>query len=78
MNGTTVTLGWTGAAYTRSYIVEAGSSPGATNIVVSDTGSTATGLVATGVGGGTYYVRMPGRNECGISGPSNETIVLIR
>ncbi len=69
VSGSTVTLGWSSAAGSpASYIIEAGSRPGQADLLVSDTGSTATAMVATAVGSGTYFVRLRARNSCGTSG----------
>lgn len=77
--GSTVTLAWsagTGAA--TSYVIEAGSASGLANLANFDTGSTVTGLVVTRVGAGTYFVRVRGKNACGGSPPSNESVVAVR
>ena len=72
-SGGTLVLSWTAASGSPStYIVEAGTSPGASNLANSDLGSSATTFRSTGVAAGTYYVRIRARNACGISGPSNE------
>jgi hypothetical protein len=77
VSGGTVVLAWLpGANGPTSYVVEAGSSPGLANLANSDVGLTTT-LTATGVGAGTYYVRMRARNACGVSGPSNEVVVRV-
>jgi hypothetical protein len=76
--GSTVTLRWNASAGASSYALEAGSTPGASELVNYDTGNSSTGLVAPGVGAGTYYVRMRARNACGTSGVSNETIVRVQ
>lgn len=76
--GGTVTLQWsapTGAV--TSYVIEAGSTLGATNLANSDLGSAATTFTATRVGRGTYYVRIRARNACGVSSPSNEIVVVV-
>jgi hypothetical protein len=79
VSGSTVTLLWNSSAGPiTSYIVEAGSSTGLSNLANFDTASAATTLTATGVGTGTYYVRVRGRNACGLSGPSNEVAVVVR
>jgi predicted phage tail protein len=79
VSGSTVALQWTAASGgASSYIVEAGSSPGAADLVASDTGSTATTLTATGVGAGTYFVRMRARNACGSGAASNEVTITVR
>jgi hypothetical protein len=80
VNGSTVNLGWlgptTGDAPT-SYVLEAGSGPGLSNILVFDTGSTAAGFQATSVPAGTYFVRLRARNSAGTSGASNEVTIII-
>lgn len=80
ISGTTVTLLWqlsNGGGAAQSHLVEAGSSPGASNIVRADTGSAAPTLTATNVPAGTYYVRIRAVNSAGVSGPSNETVVTV-
>jgi hypothetical protein len=77
ITGSTVVLTWAAASGSpASYVLEAGSSSGATDIVVSDTGGTATTLTAS-AGPGTYYVRVRAKNACGQSTVSNEIIVVI-
>ena len=61
-----------------SYIVEAGSSTGASDLTAGDTGSVATSYDATAVGPGTYFVRVRARTACGASAPSNEVTVVAR
>jgi predicted phage tail protein len=79
VSGSTVTLAWIAAAGNpTSYVIEAGSRPGATDAAQSDTGSPSTSMIATGVGAGTYFVRVRARNACGTSGPSNEMTVVVR
>jgi fibronectin type III domain protein len=76
--GGTVVLAWNAAPGSPStYIVEAGSSPGRSNLADNDLGSAATTLTATGVGAGTYYVRVHARNACGTGGGSNEVVVVV-
>jgi len=78
-SGSTVTLGWSPAAGApTTYIVEAGSAPGLSNLANSDLGSAVPSLVAPNVGRGTYYVRVRGKNTCGVGAPSNEVIVIVR
>jgi predicted phage tail protein len=77
--GSTVTLGWNGAGGApTSYIVEAGSQPASADLVVTDSGGTATSMIATGVGRGTYFVRVRARNACGTSSPSNEVAIVVQ
>ena len=75
--GGTVTLVWGGVGGASSYVLEAGSSSGASNLAASDTGSTATSFVATAVPPGSYYVRIKARNSCGTSAASNELLVTV-
>ena len=83
VSGSTVMLSWTPGAATPgepvySYIIEAGSASGLSNIVDNfDTGSSASTITVTGVGVGTYYVRMRARSTGGISVPSNEVVVTV-
>ena len=80
VNGSTVSLGWLGPTTgdsPTSYVIEAGSGPGLSNILVFDTGSTAGGFQATSVPAGTYFVRLRARNSAGTSGPSNEVTIIV-
>ena len=73
VNGGTVVLTWTASAGApTSYVVEAGSSPGGSNLATTDLGSAATSLTAPGVNRGTYFVRIKGKNACGLGPASNE------
>jgi hypothetical protein len=80
VSGGTVTLTWnaptSGCAQT-SYVLQAGSASGLSNLANSNTGSTATVYVASGVGAGTYFVRVASANGSGQSGPSNEITVTV-
>ena len=70
------TLAWTASAGSpATYLVEAGSSPGLSNLANLDLGSNAPGLTVVAPTG-TYFVRVRGRNACGTSAPSNEIIVI--
>jgi hypothetical protein len=73
--GGTVVLVWTSAAGASTYVVEAGSAPGLTNLANSDLGSTATSFTALAVPRGTYFVRVRARNTCGASAASNELVL---
>lgn len=76
--GSTVTLNWTAGAGATSYRLQAGSSPGQSNLADFDIGSAATTLVATNVGAGSYFVRVRSVNSCAIGDPSNEILVIVR
>lgn len=80
VSGGTVTLTWSapaGGCAPTSYVVQAGTAPGASNLANSNTGGTATTFVATGVGNGTYFVRVLAQNAVGSSAPSNEVVVTV-
>ncbi len=73
VNGSTVTLSWTPSASGGSptgYLLEAGSSQGASNIAVLPT--SAPPLVVPNVPTGQYFVRVRATNAAGTSAPSSE------
>jgi len=77
--GSTVSLLWNAApGNPTTYIVEAGTAPGLTNLANNDLGSPTTSYVASGVGQGAYYVRMRARNACGTGPASNEVLLVVR
>ncbi len=79
VTGSTVILAWNGSpSLPTSYMVEAGSSAGLSDVGNFDTASTSTTLRATGVGRGNYFVRVRARNACGVSAPSNEVHISVR
>lgn len=71
-HGTIVTLAWNSVPDATSYLVEAGSRPGAADVarVVA-----ATNGLAVNVPPGTFYVRVRAVNAAGVSAPSREIIV---
>lgn len=82
VNGSSVTLSWqapVGApdCAPASYVIEAGSSPGSSSLASFSTGSSSTTFSASGVGAGTYYVRVRSANALGTSGPSNEATLTV-
>jgi hypothetical protein len=79
VNGNDVTLRWVriGGGAPTSYVIEAGSFPGGSNLAYVDTFSTGTAFFAPGVGNGTYFVRVSAKNACGVSIGSNEVVVIV-
>lgn len=79
VTGSTVTLNWVAPAVgsPTSYIVEAGSATGLSNLAVVNTGSSAVNTSFTGVPSGTYYVRLRAVNALGASVVSNERTVIV-
>lgn len=77
-NGTALGFTWNAPAGTppSSYVFLVGSAPGASNLVVAPTGSTATSL-AGNAPPGAYYVRVLAQNACGQSAPSNEVFITV-
>lgn len=74
-SGTSATLSWTPAAggcAPSGYVIEAGSAPGLSNLANFNTGSTATSFSTSGIGAGTYFVRVRAANAGGSSAASNE------
>jgi hypothetical protein len=60
------------------YLVEAGSSAGASDLANLDTGTAQSTFVATRVAGGAYFVRVRASTTCGRTAPSNEVMVTVR
>ncbi len=80
VSGSSVTFVWsppTSGDPALSYILEAGSTSGAANLANLATDSTATTLSASGVGAGTYFVRVRAQNAGGVSPASNEVVVVV-
>jgi hypothetical protein len=78
VQGSTVTLSWSagsGSVTPIGYVLEVGSTSGASNLLVM--GVASRGLVAPGVPNGRYYVRVRAANAAGTSSPSNEISLLV-
>jgi predicted phage tail protein len=76
--GTFVTLNWTapaGACPATGYVVQAGSSPGLTNLAVINVGASTT--LSASAPPGSYYVRVIALNGFGGSGASNEILITV-
>ncbi len=65
-----------GAGNLESFVIEAGSTSGAANLAVLDTGTLDT-TFATGAPAGTYYVRVRAKNTFGVSPPSHEVVLSV-
>jgi fibronectin type III domain protein len=77
-SGSTVTVTWDpplGGCPPASYLLEAGSVSGATNVAVSSVNGTS--LTAANVGNGTYFIRIRAVNAIGQSLPSNEVALTV-
>ena len=78
--GNTVTLTW-GAPSSgdpvTTYLIEAGSSSGLANLANVTTNSTTTSFNASGVGNGTYFIRVRAQNASGASAASNESMLVV-
>jgi hypothetical protein len=61
----------------QSYVIEAGSSPGLSDLANFTTGSPETQFVTPPVPNGSYYVRMRARNRLGTGPPSAEIRVIV-
>jgi len=80
VNGNTVTLTWhapAGGCPPTSYVIQAGSTPGSSNLANFSTGSAATSFVANNVASGVYYVRVLAADAAGTSGASNEILLSV-
>jgi hypothetical protein len=78
--GASLSLSWSAPAagcVSTGYVIEAGSSPGSSNLANFNTGSTATTFSAAAVPTGTYYVRVRAANGAGVGPPSNEATVIV-
>jgi Domain of unknown function (DUF3472) len=77
INGAIVTLTWNAASgQLTTYVIEAGSSSGASDLASFQTGNVATTFMVAAPPG-TYFVRLRARNAFGTSGPSNEVVVIV-
>lgn len=74
-----MTLNWSAPTLgtATSYIIEAGSAPGLSNLAVVNTGNANTTVGFGAVPAGTYYVRLRAVNALGASIVSNERTVIV-
>lgn len=84
VTGSTVTLAWkqpdsaNGSGAILSYVIEAGTANGVTNVANFVTRNTDLGLAVPGVSAGTYFARVRAINDCGEGMASNEIVVVVR
>jgi hypothetical protein len=75
-SGRFVSLAWAPSAGATDYVIEVGSAPGLSNILVTGVGAGTS--LSTMAPPGVYHARMRGRNGCGLGTPSNEIVVSVR
>jgi hypothetical protein len=74
-SGSTVTVNWNTASGATSYTVLAGSSSGTANLAAAPAATNT--LTASGIGAGTYFLRVTASNSCGTSAPSGEIVMVV-
>ena len=74
-SGAFVVLVWAAAAGAADYVIEVGSAPGLSNILVLPLGAATS--ISTVAPPGRYYARIRARNACGSGPASNEIVVTI-
>ena len=74
VDGRVITFEWSPAPGASDHVVEVGSAPGLANLLVVPISGT---RAVTPAPPGVYYVRMRGRNACGVGAVSNEVIVIV-
>src|SRR5262245_30247560 len=75
ISGRFVVLTWTGVAGASDYLIEVGSSSGASDLLVTSLGNVTS--VSTFADPRLYFARIKARNACGVSAASNEVAVRI-
>jgi hypothetical protein len=77
VNGSTLTLNFTSLQLGVTYVLQAGSTPGALDIATLDVGRFIPAVIG-GVPPGHYYLRLVTRDpQCGVGPPSNEIAVAV-
>jgi hypothetical protein len=80
VRGAQLTMTWTApplGARPTGYVIEGGSAPGARNLANFSTGNTSTSFTASGLGAGTYFVRMRSQNTFGAGATSLEQAFVV-
>jgi hypothetical protein len=75
MSGLILTLTWTASAGATGYVIEVGSMPGQSNILIAPIAAPTTSVTASLSAGFQAYVRVKAVNPCGQSTASNEIFV---
>jgi hypothetical protein len=81
--GSDVALGWdepSGAGSqcgSNSYLVQVGSAPGASDLAQVSTPGLIGAFNVSGVGAGTFYIRVRSQGPGGVSAPSNEVVITV-
>ena len=75
VSGRFVVIIWVGVAGATEYVVEVGSAPGGSDLLVAPVGNVT--AISTNADPRVYFVRIRARNACGSSPPSNEVVVRI-
>lgn len=78
VSGRTLTAQWSPSFHALDYIGEAGTTPGGTDLRNGPIGSATPAVTVPELGLGTFYLRVRAKNNCGVSGPSNEVTVTVR
>jgi hypothetical protein len=80
LNGSTLTLSWQLPLFgaPTSYVIDAGTASGLTDIAIFNTGSSALTASFPNVPPGTYYVRVRAQNAQGLSVASNERTITVQ
>lgn len=73
--GLTVRLAWDAMAASVSYVLEAGSSPGLSDLYSADIGNVTT--LTASAPAGTYFLRLRPRTPAGVGAASNEVQILL-
>jgi len=76
LTGRLVSLNWTASGTITSIVLEAGSTPGASNVAVVVLDSSARAM-SSSAASGLYYVRVRATNACGSSAGSNELAITV-
>ena len=81
VTGNTFVLAWrapdnVALAPVGTYLIEAGSAPGLSNVASFATGDAATEFVTPPVANGSYYIRLRAQNDAG-TGPASADIRVI-